>query len=195
VSMTGEIPSLLPIGQRPTVGLIVSETGQWSWVSRSLGLTVSWVWAEDEERLPEWLRAEAPDAVMTSNRLVLTQVNLILCERRAPRWLEDWSLTSLIVATASTRSPMPGAKWHCRWQMKHQALGGLTTVSVWLSAYSSIERRWIEPPPENILETTVASMASDTVEEGKMVKAPALMFGSPAVTCLGRNFYHPRSGE
>jgi hypothetical protein len=189
VSVSGEIPSLLPLGQRPTVGLIVSVTGQWSWISKSLGLAVSWIWMEDEDKLPEWLRIELPDVVMTSNRYILTQVNLILCEHRAPPWLSDWALTSLVVATEPQRSPMP-CKWHTRLRMTHQDLGGLTTVTVGLSAYSSIERKWDEPAAEGSLLTSVGSMASDTVEEGKTVKAPGLLFGPPTVKRLGRNLYH-----
>ena len=84
VGVSGEIPSLRPVSTRPTAGLIVAGTGEWAWICRSLGMVVSWVWAERAEWLPEWLRIELPEVVMTNNREVLTKVNVILCERRPP---------------------------------------------------------------------------------------------------------------
>ena len=76
--------------------------------------------------------------------------------------------------------------------MKHYNLGGLTTSLVWLCSYSAINRKWVEPPTPPSLETTVYSVASDTVEGGKVVRPPdnPTLFGPRAVKSIGRNMYH-----
>ncbi|CAJ1966198.1 unnamed protein product [Cylindrotheca closterium] len=76
--------------------------------------------------------------------------------------------------------------------MTHNELGGLTTASVHLQAYSSIDRKWVQPTPLQTLPTTVYSVASDTVDMGTKVSGPKILMlmGKSRVQRIAPNTYH-----
>ncbi|CAJ1934932.1 unnamed protein product [Cylindrotheca closterium] len=190
MELSGVVPSLQTLGDRPTAGLIVRGVGEWAWVVKTLGMTVSWVWAQKEDWLPTCLKSELPEVVMTTNRNRLSTVNVILCEHKPPSWLAAWDQANLIVSTMD--GSFLRSKWSKRIKMTHNELGGLTTASVHLQAYSSIDRKWIQLPPLQTLLTTVYSVASDTVDMGTKVSGPkvSMLMGKSRVQRMAPNTYH-----
>lgn len=187
--VVSSLPTLLPLDDRPTVGIVVTRTGQWGWTADALGYRIAWFWAADSGGIPEWLRVAFPDSKFTSNRFLLTPVSLILCEHKPPGWLRTWDLTDTIV---SLRSPSFETSWSKRSRINHAAIGGLTTKSTTLH----ISRRvappfWALPPLPPALKNAVYSVASDTVNFGYPCQGP----GQSTLTqmkpkCLGKGVYH-----
>ena len=171
VDLIGSIPRLLPFDKRPTVGIISRGVGEWIWTAKSVGLTVAWVWASDEMSLPEWLRPEVPNTLMSTKRELLTPVDMILCESKPPMWLSDWKLTSLVLSTRREASSLKPV-WSTRIKQHHQDLGGLTTKTVTLRILSSVQRDWNQPSVPIRLPTSVYSVVSDTVEVGRRSDPP-----------------------
>jgi hypothetical protein len=87
----GTLPSLAPLGDQPTVGIVAKTTGQWMRIAESLGLAISWVWSSDTSLLPLWAKSAFPIAFFTTSRN-LVNVDLILCDGTPPGWLDSWLL-------------------------------------------------------------------------------------------------------
>jgi hypothetical protein len=101
--MRTRLPSLAPLGDHPTVGIVAKTTGQWMWIAESLGFAVSWVWSSETNLLPLWAKSAFPNAFFTTF-WNFVPVDLILCDVTPPGWLDTWSLTSLVVSTSAARS-------------------------------------------------------------------------------------------
>jgi hypothetical protein len=98
---------------------------------------VTWIWAQDMAHLPDWLRSSSPNTLYTIKNLCLPAVDLVLCDGKPPRWLSSWNFGELVVSTGSgvsARYLQHG--WNDRQRLLHQELGGLTTESTVVWAYS-----------------------------------------------------------
>ena len=191
VEMVGTIPTLLPESDRPTVGVVASETGQWIWEARSLGFVVEWVWAPTKklEKLT-WLKEELSSSVITDRLDRLTNVDLILCEARVPMWLADWRLSNLLVSVGV--GPQFAFTWGRFFIVNHQEVGGLLTTKVRVKVFSRKEWNWNKPRLEGRLQTSVYQVASDTVDFGSVTTPPEtrLLTGPAREVKIGKNTYH-----
>lgn len=191
MEVAGTIPVLLAVEDRPTVGIVASETGQWVWEARALGLVVAWVWAPTNklEKL-SWLRGELSSVLITNRPDRLTNVDLIVCEARVPKWLSEWKLSSLLVSVGV--GGRFASKWGKTVMVSHRDVGGLLDETVRLKLCSCRKWNWNEPMLERVLQTSVYQVASDTVELGRPTKAPKerLLTGPARAVALGRNTFH-----
>lgn len=187
--VVSSLPTLLPMNERPTVGILATRHAQWSWIAQSLGFRIAWVHFADMSCVPNWLRRLLPDTSFTSNHNLLTPVTLILCENKVPVWLSGWSLSPVIV---SLRSPTTRAPWYQRIRLQHSQLGGLTARFVTLHCIMRYKPAfWSLPPLPTQLPTSVHSVAGDTVDAGKPCRRPHSIGGdSPTIRHLGGNVYH-----
>jgi hypothetical protein len=183
----GMIPALLPTTSRPRVGVTVRNSAQWAWVAQSAGFFVTWIWAQDTLLLPDWLRSVFPDTLYTTKDICLPAVDLLLCDGKPPRWSSSWNFDELVVSTGSS----VGARylphgWNDRQRLTHQELGGLTTESTVVRAYSQRPRTCRPIARSFALPTAVYSVASDTILKGRRAARPAVrLLPTPKVLQIG----------
>eukprot|EP00980_Cylindrotheca_fusiformis_P026387 scaffold16048_cov85-Cylindrotheca_fusiformis.AAC.1 len=187
----GSLPVLLPVQDRPTVGIIGGKVGQWAWIAKAMGLEVVWYWSKETSQLPDWLRSSLHSALFTTKSNLLGRVDVVLCDSKPPVWLHKGKLSPLVVSLRSARSPSPPPS--IQRSHVHSDLGGLTAQRVTVYGYlEGATMEWTEPAPPVFLAMPVRSIASDTVAGRRRVKAPQVRtFPRPLqVRPMGNNLFH-----
>jgi hypothetical protein len=155
---------------------------------------VTWMWAQDKVHLPDWLRSVFPNTLYTTKDLCLPAVDLVLCDGKPPRWLSSWKFGELVVVSTGSgviACYLPHG-WNNRQCLSHQELGGLTTESTVVWAYSQWPRTRRSVTCSFTLPTAVYSVASDTILKGKRAVRPVVvrLLPTPEVLQIGGNTYH-----
>jgi hypothetical protein len=186
--MTGSVASLPSWADRKSCGICVSRSPQWFWIAQSLGFKVAWVWAAHETSLPRWLKAISGDTHFTTIPLHLPAVDVVFGDwAEVPSWvLHDSTSYGILCSTnredgaGNTRRDR-GSRGSRGVILGHNELGGVTSLKCRVTLTGTAKPlHWTSCALPTFLPTSVASVASDTHEEG--VRAPAP--GTPILSAI-----------
>jgi hypothetical protein len=138
----------------------------------------------------EWLRPAYPKIVFTTDLQYCSPVSVVFCDGRPLGSAARWTELQLMFFLQRGSRPIPGWTYHQQ-LLSQTLLGGCSDASQRVFCMAREGATYVHPSSRKILPGCVYTIASDTIDSGRIAKAPdSRRLPACIIVKVGKSVYH-----